>query len=203
MANDNKELIKDFGGNIPIPQYKDKTTGEYKKHIGDKAPFYQLVDDAGQIIGGTIPINTQLTGSSVPLEIKNNTNTEQYLFNAKALTTVNLEPSPEIDISKYKSVEILALNTHNQPINLGLVLKSKGVSKHVAVWDGVSFKTTASNLTGEKVTIPANLDAYVYLNTRWTWLNNLNGASSLSVVVKPEGAPTSGSITIIVIGVLN
>lgn len=56
---DNQYTIKDASGKIPIPQYKDKITGKMKKHEGNHAPYYQMVDDQGNQIGRLNPLYTQ------------------------------------------------------------------------------------------------------------------------------------------------
>lgn len=73
MANDPNYLKKDADGKIPIPQFKRRSDSNFTDHRGEYAPFYQMVDEVGNIVGGNKPINMQLSGSKVE-EQKTQTN---------------------------------------------------------------------------------------------------------------------------------
>ncbi|WP_371017382.1 hypothetical protein [Pseudalkalibacillus sp. JSM 102089] len=124
MANDNKQLIKDASGSIPTPQFKDKTTGDFKSHTGDKAPFYQLVDDTGKVIGGSVPINTQLTGSIV---------TDVTLQNAVSATGNGTAHTPVNDVKL--RLEINGTST------------SRTINFEMASISGTYIPVTAFNIT--------------------------------------------------------
>lgn len=65
MANDPNYLKKDADGKIPIPQFKRRSDSNFTDHRGEYAPFYQMVDEVGNIIGGNKAMSVQLTGSLV------------------------------------------------------------------------------------------------------------------------------------------
>ncbi|MDT0160272.1 hypothetical protein [Bacillus sp. AG4(2022)] len=69
MPNETEVLIKDKQGKIPVPQFKDKQSGLMKTHLGKEAPFYQLLDEAGNLVGKVNPLsvqgNVQIIGTKV------------------------------------------------------------------------------------------------------------------------------------------
>ena len=65
MANDKHRLQKELGSTVPIPQFKDKETGFFTPHTGDEAPFYQMVDNEGQVIGKPNPLSIQHEGCTL------------------------------------------------------------------------------------------------------------------------------------------
>ena len=55
MSNINVNIIKDKG-NIPVPQFLDAKTSAPKQHLGNHAPYQQLVDADGVPIGKDNPL---------------------------------------------------------------------------------------------------------------------------------------------------
>jgi hypothetical protein len=65
VEKDDQILIKDSQGKIPMPQFKHKDTGKMVKILGKDAPFYQMLDDKGEIVGGTNPLTTKVAGTDL------------------------------------------------------------------------------------------------------------------------------------------
>ena len=61
-----REVLKDKN-NIPVPQFEDKSTGLMKPHLGNHAPFYQLVDAEGNPIGKDNPLPVRLESLVIDL----------------------------------------------------------------------------------------------------------------------------------------
>src|SRR5690625_2039575 len=77
------------------------------------------------------PVPTQLTGRNIE---------EVYFFNAIAISTTDIIPSDTIDLSKYKKITILALNSLNQEVGLFLEYRSANAG-FLHVWENGSWKS--------------------------------------------------------------
>ena len=61
-----REVLKDKNS-IPVPQFEDKATGVMKPHLGNHAPFYQLVDADGNPVGKNNPLPVKLDSLEIDL----------------------------------------------------------------------------------------------------------------------------------------
>lgn len=66
MTKVNVDIIKDKN-NIPVPQFLDSKTSTPKQHLGNHAPFQQIVDADGVPIGKDNPLPVKLSTVDIDL----------------------------------------------------------------------------------------------------------------------------------------
>jgi hypothetical protein len=130
--------------------------------------------------------NVQLSGRNVE---------EVIVANAVALTSTDTQTF-NVDVSKYKKVQVFGFHSHDQEVTLNFFTKARATK----VWDGTNFESSETEVK------LATSDVLMYLfNTKVKFLDEWisNGGQGLFITVKPTIAPTSGSITIYLMGVPN
>jgi len=139
------------------------------------------------VIGKVSPLvnsekSMQLTGRNVE---------EIVVFNALAITSTTAQTSNEIGLSKYKDIFIYAYDTHNQDITASVQLESGNIYD----WSGSAF--------GANNTAILSVDAARYdLTSKWSFLK-ARPLKYLRFRAAATVAPTSGSLTLKIWGVLN
>ena len=66
VSNIKVKVIKD-DNNIPVPQFLDEKTSTPKQHLGNHAPYQQLVDADGVPIGKNNPLPVRLESLEIDL----------------------------------------------------------------------------------------------------------------------------------------
>ena len=66
MADVKVNVLKD-NNNIPVPQFLDARTSAPKQHLGNHAPYQQLVDADGVPIGKDNPLPVRLESLEIDL----------------------------------------------------------------------------------------------------------------------------------------
>jgi hypothetical protein len=118
---------------------------------------------------------------------------QTVLFNASAFTTTTPQTSVLVDISKYREIQLFVNNTHNQNINLNCVFQYGGLTYSIA------DKTGAIST----ISIPANTNRMMLITGSDLVALNAKNIPNFGVTCAPAVAPTSGSITVILSGVVN
>lgn len=128
-------------------------------------------------------------------------NVEQvYIFNALAITDTLAKDSGFIDVSKYRNYALIAMSTLNQSVDIGLIANDLARGQFT-IYDGTAWVNAVST---KKVTIPATTSGDTYdLNTFWTFLKDTPQLKKIELRATCAVAPTTGSITIAVLGVPN
>lgn len=155
------------------------------------------------ITDGTTPAKTktQLTGSliadSEAIPVKNKAIETKYFFNAQEIRESGQTVGTVVDVSKYKSVTIIARSTLNVSVRLTLHV---GVNAYYYKPDTQTWSTSAA--LPETAKIQGNSITYLLNSFFEPWLNSaIPGVSTLNMFVVCDTAPTAGSITVMLMGV--
>lgn len=117
-------------------------------------------------------------------------NDRKTILNALAITDTTQRTGTAFDMENYAQIAIRALNTHNQPLTMNLL---RGDAPTDTTW--ISDKTGAAY----SVTLPASMTKPMLITaTDWPPLPFLQFAN---VVVSAAVAPTSGNVTVEVVGI--
>lgn len=156
----------------PIPQYLDITD----KTDSPQGSFKPLTNETIQKV--------QLTGSKVEVI---------HFFNALAINDTELKSSGLIDLSKYRTLQVIAYSTLNQDVDLFF---SPHRPTDALIWDGTQY---SSEYRREKL-LAANANVTYVINSRLKWLES--GIDKMQITARCAVAPTSGSLTVVVLGVV-
>lgn len=176
MAYNTKELVTDLNTK-PVPQY-----------YNESADSYEVLKGAN---GAAL---MQLTGRNVE---------KTTVLNAVAVVaTAGL--SVAIDTKKYKDFDFLVTNTHDQPVRIAFLTDSVGFYDVVKT-DGTiaQYYTFSGHLWHE---IPAGSRGVLLSSAKLTGANNPAPFKQMypgRLHYRCNVAPTSGSLTIEMVGVLN
>lgn len=132
----------------------------------------------------------QLTGSNVPIE-------EVLIFNGLEIRDTSNHLSGYIDVTKYKKIMVEAYSSHDQDVNLQLMANGGNVQ-----WfDGASWVSGYDS--DKKITMDSAVAGRRYnLNSFWPDMLD-RPLKEVQILAKCDTAPTSGNLTIRVLGVLN
>jgi len=152
-----------------------------------------------KIVNGQVDM--QLSGSSLTeanaMWVKQTSrNVEEItLFNAVAITDTSFKVSGVKDVSKYKSFSIYIVNTHDQEIRLTCQVASSSLTAGaLKFWDG----TNVSSIP--EIKLPSGTSR-VYLSAEDFKLKSI--PQKFQLVAAATVAPTAGSISAVLMGVLN
>lgn len=140
-----------------------------------------MIERLDGIITGDTPANTQLTGSNVE---------EIMLYDSVAITDTN-NVARKIDLSKYKSILILASSTLDQDPTL--TIYAPGYSQ---------IRTFSNDSWISENTVTIDSAAWHLINSKIKWLDT-HSFKELNFIAKCNIAPTKGSLTVRVWGVVN
>lgn len=144
-----------------------------------------LIDQNGNFVSASNPLPTQLTGRNIE---------QVYFHNALAITDTNIKQSLSIDLTKYREIYFFARSSLDQPVDVYLNIENAITT----VWNNGAWDATNER----KITLPASGGSRIYLlNTARAWLNGK--IKTMRIDVGCNAAPTSGSVTVYVMGVPN
>ena len=162
-----------------------------------------LGPDGKELFSQSNPGQVTLTGSIV--DTSDNTlktkamgrNVEEVmLFNAIAFTDTTYKTSGAKDISKYREFSLLFTNSHDQTINLNYQIASTSVTPaSTFTWNGTTFATPKSIAIQ-----PGGVSRFYF---KMDDLGVTRMPQKILFVLTPAAAPTTGSITGVLMGVPN
>jgi hypothetical protein len=140
-------------------------------------------------------------GASNPLQVAGNVSLtgrnveEVMLFNAIAFTDTTYKTSGTKDISKYREFSLLFTNSHDQTINLTFQIGSTSInSMSTSIWNGTIFAS-------KSIAIPPGGAGRFYFKMDDLGITRM--PQKILFVLTPAAAPTTGSITGVLMGVPN
>ncbi|QHT60667.1 hypothetical protein GXP70_12430 [Paenibacillus lycopersici] len=116
----------------------------------------------------------------------------QFYENAFAIRDTN-NYRPNLDLSAFQRFQIWAFNSMDQDVSVTLQKIDLGAPQNIYQWNGTAW-------AGAQTTVPKG-SIYYLLNTALPCLDR--AFESLALRLSASVAPTSGSITIKVVGVPN
>ena len=131
----------------------------------------------------------QLTGRNVE---------EITLLSSLALTDTTAKIGSSVDLSKYKTFAIYVVNTHNVPVNFWL----QGIGTGNIYFYDNGTKTFKQHSAGDIIVPSLPAGNAVIINDALPQIYN-RPYKTVRAVVSAQSAPTTGSITAKVIGVVN
>lgn len=125
---------------------------------------------------------------------------EIVVFDSLAVTDTEYRSSSTLDLSKYNSFSIMARMSLDQDIHVRLVSHDGAPDTRLTqVWDDV-----AGEFNQSQVTVPAMTDRWFAIHTHPTVRDFIRfGLKEVRIGLRTDVAPTQGSITLIVWGVIN
>ncbi|QHT61703.1 hypothetical protein GXP70_18130 [Paenibacillus lycopersici] len=134
---------------------------------------------------GSVQDEVWVVGRNIPLGV-------QYYENAFAIRDTN-NYRPNLDLSGFQRFQIWAFNSMDQDISVTLQKLDLGAPQNIQQWNGTAWAVA-------QITVPKG-STYYLLNTALPCLDR--PFESLALRISASVAPTSGSITIKVVGVPN
>lgn len=131
-----------------------------------------------------------------PASLKDRNVEEKILFQGKAITDTVFYASPIISVSPYEKVSFLVNSTLDQPITIYFQIGTETIPvKSTETWDGTAF--------GERsIQIPADNGFQQAIGFSDIDYDSLY-AQEIKVVVNCSTAPTTGSLSLVLLGVKN
>ncbi|GLI82316.1 hypothetical protein ANABIO32_00020 [Rossellomorea marisflavi] len=90
MLKDNQRMLKDYFGEAPLPQFKNKKTGKMEKHQGNVSPFYQLLTEKGEVVSAISPLSVSTKGTVLQEQLTDADSTNNTLTFAKNLEFIEI-----------------------------------------------------------------------------------------------------------------
>lgn len=135
-------------------------------------------------------VNAKIIGS-----LPNRSVVEIIAHNALAITDSDYHASQLINLTPYKKFTIIGYSSLNQPVKVLFSLGNTFVNSKF--WNGTSWVSSVSS--------PAIIDGTgdrFLITSQMSYLNNI-GLNNIIIQVGCSTAPTSGSVTIKILGVPN
>ena len=178
-----KEMYTDVNGNL-IAQYYDPSIDDFVPFAEQSA--VRILDKDGNPISSDNGLPVQLTGRNVE---------RIAVVNAFAITDTNWTTF-EVETSKYKQVYFTAFHSHDTDVNVRIKpLSGRGIKFYDGEWQSGDNPTNQTTLAGNDI-------ARYVINTQLNFLPNFSTKYHIDVRAR-DTAPTQGSITVEMCGVMN
>lgn len=209
MAYNTKNILRSGDASpIPIPQFYNPTEDAFNPLTGANLGSGRYGADGvmwGKTAGGVyIPVQVNANGE-VLTQLSGRKVEETIIFNALAVTATGDKYTTVTGLDKYKSFDFIVTNTLDKPIRI--VLKPSHVYGKLIKTDGTVIDyapyidTTAHLVPAGVVETP--LSSFPIAGVQRPLQYQDYKYATATFVFRPREAPTSGSVTIKLLGVLN